>query len=484
MHPLKVLGLFLGIAAVPVMSLAKTAARNPWTAPVSLAKASLMVVIVGGTFFALAYLAGLRWSKHRTASTSVVGWFALLFLNIGGLRDTFISAGLTASWHWVIVVLALAALAVWVGTSFDPAARYLVTFIPTLVVLQAVLLIGDLAQVDEPAPIASTASEADIGAPPSIWVIVLDSHASPKVLRDEHDIDLAEPISRLETIGFRVWDDARSNYSHTLVAIPSLLSGEIWGPEVVEASYPSLLAGVHGDTPLVASIQRAGFTIRMIPANWSRSKCGAIVDECVGNPLYDEHWQFLVRSTPLSDLFPGVVEHPWPSRGRRSLEAIATIPGVDHHFTFVHSLGSHPPTVMNEDCNPVSDRDGRLSNQLPCTHDALLAALTTIDLTTDVVIVTADHGYSIGNALAPPDEWRDEVARDKFSAFTAISTPDGCAEGLPVDLSTGQILPLVLNCYGGDLPIPSHRFLKVIGQPHGGVRATELAWDGWSTYAP
>ena len=481
---LKAGGLFLGIATIPVIGLARTAAGQTWSAPLSLINASLMVAIVASILFLLALALGKRWVERRTLLTSIVGWFAVITLNTGALRGQLEPAGWTRPWQWLIAVLAAVGLAGWIGTRFDPAARYLSTFIPILVVFQMATLISDLTNLNEPAPLVVAPVDTSVGAPPSIWVIVLDSHASPKVLRDQHNIDLSEAVARLETVGFRVWDDARANYSHTLVSIPSLLSGEVWDAKEVDALFATMLAGLHADTPLIASIQRTGLEVRMLPTNWSRSGCGALVDDCIGRPRYDDHWYFLLRSTPLQGLLPGVFVHPWPARGFGTLDAITSVESSDRHFTFVHSLASHPPTVIAEDCGVTSDARGRLRDQLRCTHDALLEAVGSIDLTTDIVIVTADHGYLLEDASAPSETWSDDLARNRFSAFTAISTPDGCEDRFPTDLSGAQILPLVLNCYGGDLAVPAHRFMKVDQRHLGGISATELAWDGWSVYAP
>ncbi len=481
---LKTLALSLGIAAIPVIGLARTAAVIVWSAPLTAGRAAVMLLLIGGAWFALAILAGRAFPRHRTAAVSAVGWFALAFLHVGQLREPLQGAGWVERWHWLIVLIAAGGIAVWIATRFENQTRYLTTFIPILVALQLVLLVVDLVKLDEPAPVAAAPAEATVGTPPSIWVIMLDAHASPKVLRDLHDVDISASTARLEAAGFRVWDDARSNYSHTLVSIPSLLSGAVWDPPTVEASYGEMLAGLHGDTPVVRSLRDAGLTVRMIPANWSRSHCGSAIDVCFGDPRYDEHWHFLIQSTPLPDLFSGALAHPWPTDGLETLKSITRFSHPGPHFTFVHSLASHPPAVIGPDCSGVSERDGRLADQLRCTHDAVFAALDSIDLTTDVVIITADHGYAVGDLSLAPALWSDAMARDRFSAFTAISTPDDCESGIPENLSTAQILPAVLNCYGGDVPVPEHRFLKVNHISHGGVGATQLDWDGWSVYAP
>jgi hypothetical protein len=481
---LKSLALFVGIATVPVLSLSRAATGFAWSAPVSMATGLVMILVLAAALFVPAVALALPLERHRTAIFVVGGWFALAFVHAGAMRDPLHAGGFVEPWHWLLLVALAAIAAAGIGLRLDSAGRYLTTFVPILIVVQAGLLLADVANADEPDPVAAPRSGLAVGSPPSIWVVVLDAHASPAALRDLHDVDVSTAVSDLESLGFRVWDDARSNYSQTLVSIPSLLSGEIWEPAEVEAAYASFLAGTRGDTALVGALRDSGMTTRMVPTNWSRNQCGALIDECLDDPRYDEHWYALVRSTPLPDLFPAILTHPWPPGGIRTLDVLAEVGASNRHFTFVHTLASHPPPVLDGRCRRTSARDGELDEQLECTHDVLAGALESIDLTTDVVIVTADPGYESGNISAEPAQWTDAMARDRFSAFTAISTPGGCAEALPERLSGAQIMPLVLNCYGADLPVPAHRFFKVNHQRLGGVGASEFDWDGWAPYAP
>jgi hypothetical protein len=268
------------------------------------------------------------------------------------------------------------------------------------------------------------------------------------------------------------------------VSIPSLLSGEVWPVDALSGSYSQMLAGVHGHTSLTAALRNQGFVIRMAPTNWSRSECGAVVDECRKPSRYNEHWNFLIRSTPLPDLLPRLFPHPWPPGGIETLRQIGEFGVADRHLTFVHSLASHPPAVLDADCAMVPVADGELRAQLECTHDVLFAGVSTIDLTTDVVVIAADHGYLTGSLDIDPAQWRDETLRDRFSAFVAVSTPAGCEDTMPERLSTAQILPYVLNCYDAALAVPDHRFIKVIQLNGGGIDGYEVDWDGWSIFTP
>ena len=95
---LKAGGLFLGIATIPVIGLARTAAGQTWSAPLSLINASLMVAIVASILFLLALALGKRWVERRTLLTSIVGWFAVITLNTGALRGQLEPAGWTRPW--------------------------------------------------------------------------------------------------------------------------------------------------------------------------------------------------------------------------------------------------------------------------------------------------------------------------------------------------------------------------------------------------
>jgi hypothetical protein len=484
MSKLKVVALFLGIAAVPVVSLARAAADAAWSAMLPVPTGLLMVAVIAAPLSVFGVVVVRYWPDRARISVAALGWATLAFFHVGPVRKGIEATGWVQPWQWAIVGVTTIAIGVWIGIRFDPSARFLVTFVPLLLIVELFQLGLDAPRWAEPAPAEITSREANLGSPPSIWLIVLDSHASPAVLRDLYDVDLAAPVEQLESKGFTVWDDARSSYSHTLASIPSLLSGETWDPEAVERLHPELLAGVHGDTWLMASLKQAGHSFRMVPTNWSRSECGTLVDHCFPTSGYDEHWYFLMLETPLPNIFPRLLPHPWPTGGIRTLELISTISSAYEHVTFVHSLASHPPPVIDAECNPVPAAVDALEGQLLCTHVVLQDALASIDLTTDIVIITSDHGYDLGDTSAAASTWTDSVARARFSAFAAISTPDNCESSFPERLSAPQILPLVLNCYGAELGIPAHRFVQVIQQPGGSIEASELNWDGWSVYAP
>ncbi len=479
----RLVALFAAIAALPVVDLARSAAKHVWSASVSVGEAASMIGIIGLIFVALALIARQLVPNHQSAAVAAVGWFVLVFVYANAFRD-LVPDTWTHPWQWILLTLVAVGFGVWAGTRFDPIL--LTTLVVFLLAAQSAMLLIESRRIYDPPVPPVTATATDLSNAPSVWLILLDSHPSPLALRTYYDIDLAEESSELEGLGFRVWDDARANYSNTFASVPNILSGEVWSPDTLPDFYPSLLGAVHGTTPLVAAFGEAGHTIRMVPANWSRSQCGDLIEECLPVSGFDEHWYFLLRRTPLTDIFPGQLSDPWPAGGLRSVESIATIEppqGGGKHFTFLHSLASHPPNIIGADCKPTTEAAGSLEDQLRCTHEALLESMTALNLDTDIVIVTSDHGYFRSGVSASPELWTDSIVHDRFSAFTAISTPDGCEDSLSAELSGGQILPLILNCYGAGLPVPAHEFIDLGQVPWGGVTALELDWDGWSVYS-
>ena len=495
MPSVKAAAVYAAIATITVIELARTAARVVWTAPLPITKGLVMIAVVTTILTALAAALGAADRTRSTAWTAAVGWFGLGFLRAGEVRVGLSQSGLGTPLHWALLMLLLLGIAAWVGLRFDDRARVLFTFVPILLVTQVIALVSEVGRWNEPQPVIEAALDAGLGSPPSIWFVMLDSHPSPAVLLELHSVDLSDVTARYEALGFRVWDDARSNYSHTLAAVPSQLSGTTWTPAETDGRYAEMLAGTRGGTGLLASLRDAGMTLRMAPAAWSRSGCGALIDVCAAAPFFDDHWWFLLRSTPLPDLLPAALPNPWPEDGLRVITAMGSFADGDRHFTVVHSLASHPPIILDEGCKPEAGAVpalnrratvtlGALDAQLRCTHDALLTRLDGIDLGRDVVIITADHGYGFGDLSAPVDTWDDAKARSRFSAFVAVSTPDGCETAFAEQLSTAQLLPLVLNCYGADLDIPEHRFIRVNHRSFGGLVSSELRWDGWSPYTP
>ena len=449
-----------------------------------MADALAMVLIISVPFAVVAFVAMWLAPRHRRSAVAVVGWFAILFVSAGMIRPYVYRIIGTEPWQWWLVVLAMAGLAFWLGTRLDQSGRFLVTFVPVLVVALSIPLATSVGRIENPPPAMAATDRVDVGAPPGIWVVVLDAHEAPNELRDLKDVDLAVQVEHLEDAGFRVWDDSRSNYNRTLVSVSSMLSGEAWGAAVVEQSLPAMLAGVRGDTNVVAGLKETGQTVRMIPANWSLSECGDLVDTCIGATWYDERWYYLLATTPLVDLLPTVFPHVWPTGGLRALEAMSSLPDGGSHFTLVHSLAAHPPAVFDAECKAGSPNGGNLESQLSCVHHALLASVNEIDLDTDIVIVVADHGYRKGAGSLSPASWPDAAVRSHFSAFTAISTPGNCEAEFPDRLSAAQILPLTLNCYGAEMPIPESTFFAVDQLPYGGLAVTQLEWDGWTSYSP
>lgn len=473
------LGVIAAVGATPVLRLAHSAARETWVQPISpttglyfwgLLTLPAMVVLLAlrrtrlGADRAFSLMAWLLFaSTHWFAARS---WL-LNRLDIQELTSLHLTAGLI-----------LLGLIVWAGARWDKVGMVAAILGVSFFAVQAFNLARDLPQLVEPASEIPAASTTIDPSTPSIWVFILDAHPSPMALREFYSIDLSPEVSALTDKGFRVWDDARSNYSHTTASVPSMLGGVIF-PSPLDDVMPTLVAGLQGGTALTHSFSDAGYEVRMSPAPWSRSSCGPLIVEC-HDVVRDERLYFLLRLTPLSDLFPEKFGQPMPTDGRLVLESTHDFDSVADHFTIIHSTSSHLPFVLDEDCE-VRAVERQMEQQFRCTQHLLLDALDAIDLATDIVIVMADHGQNyLGQGKLHPEEWTNRMVRERLSVFLAVSDPSGCASELPEQISNVQVLPLVLNCHGNDLPVPEARFVGMGQGKWGHFIEYSYPWDGWS----
>ncbi len=471
------------IPAVRVVELAMAAAEQTWVVPISLMEGLALWATISVPLFALyGALRVTRLGPDRTFAP--VAWFAIGFTNwpLVRLAVEALAAGSSrtaAVWHWGAVTLLLV-FALWAGVRVDKTGILVSAFVLVLLAFRVFSLIGGLERLAEPTPMAAEAAIAIPATTPSMWVILLDAHPSPAVLREFYEVDLEDDLSGLRALGFRVWDDARSNYTHTTASVPALLGGTVFHRSLTE-EMPVLLAGLQADTSLTRAFAESGFTVRMVTAPWTRSECGTVVEVCVDNPL-DERRFYLLRMTPLTELFPARFGHPMPLGGRDALRAVASLESEAHHFTFVHSTVSHVPFVLDEECSVDLESDAPMHYQLRCTHRLLREAIGSIDLSSDVVVVAADHGYmwSVEVGLAP-SEWDPRQAWERFGSFLAVSDPAGCADGLPERVSTAEVLPLLLACHGVAIDVPERVFVGMEQGHWGAIVEHTFAWDGWST---
>lgn len=470
------------IPAIRVIELTLAAALQTWTRPVALATGLAFWAMIAVPLWAL--FAALRLTRLDVDKAfAVAAWFAVGFTNWPLVRlglEAIMGRDpvpLGVSWVGVAVVVGFA---LWAGGRVDATGTLVSLFVLALLGIRVVGLIGGLEKLVEPAPLPAEASIVIPSTTPSVWVIVLDAHPSPAVLREYYEVDLEDDLSRLRALGLRVWDDARSNYTHTTASVPALLGGTVF-PGNLTGEMPQLLAGLQADTPLTRSFSEAGYEVRMLSAPWSRSECGEVVDLCVDVSM-DERRHFLLRTTPLTDLVPRLFGHPMPLGGRTVLQSVADLDARPRHFTFVHSTVSHIPFMLDENCVVDTASPEPMAAQLRCSHRLLRGALDHIDLGRDIVVVAADHGYGWNGQFGiKPAEWDVRQARERFGSFLAVSDPAGCADGLPDRLSTSEVLPMLLACHGVVIDVPEPVFVGMEEGDWGAIVEHTFAWDGWST---
>ncbi len=473
--------LLAALGAVPVLALSTAAAEQTWTRPILPGTAAWFWLIITAPFL-VGYVALRATRLAADKSFSIAAWSLFAFTNWHLIRMAILR-GLEVRAlrpvHMAIGLLLLTGFVVWAGIRVDGAGKIITIVTVAFFGVQLFSLVGAMSKLIEPDPANPTPNAVIAESTPSVWVIILDAHPSPSALRSFYEVDLTNALLDLQALGFRVWDDARANYTHTTASVPSLLNGAMY-QGTLDENMPAMLAGLQGATPLTASFVAAGYQLRMSPAPWSRSECGPSVSVCFDEG-HDERLHFLLRITPLSDLFPERFGHPMPIGGRDVLLSVKRYATSPRHFTFVHSTVSHLPFVLSSDCAVRVSEDTGLEDQLRCSQTLLADVVRGIDLKTDIVIVAADHGEGLyGQADLTPSEWTPEMANERFAVFLAISDPSNCASTLPDQVTLAEVLPRVLNCHGNSIAVPTPRFVGMEQGHWGRIVEYDFPWDGWA----
>jgi hypothetical protein len=349
----------------------------------------------------------------------------------------------------------------------------------------------------------ASATHACSAAKPDIYLIILDGYANADVLRAVYHFSNDRFVDSLRTLGFRIPQTVRSNYTHTHLSLASMLNmGYVTGLRAdlgPEASNPSILNYLIENNRAAAFARGEGYTFVFSPSSWWAATMGNrnAQIQLVPWPGFDL-WRELGRTdlrrvlrdrTMLSVFTPG--EHR-PTDGQfilRSFDAMETVPGMAAPtFLVAHVLAPHYPYVLDADCHPLNprakhteahpwaDRQAYL-DQLSCLNRRVLELVTNIlerSPTPPVIILQGDHGSNTrdqANRLSPLTVTQDEAA-ERFGAFGAYYMPCGEDTAFAGEVTPVNVLRKVFSYYlGADLPsLPDSSYFSVTKRPFDFVR--------------
>jgi sulfatase-like protein len=352
---------------------------------------------------------------------------------------------------------------------------------------------------------------ATIGPKRDIYLIVLDEYANAEVTRRLFGFDNHVFLDSLRQLGFVV-PAVHSNYCHTFLSVPSMLSashvvglsGEL-GRMSVDRTVADYLVRHNRTVPFLKS---QGYQYALFPTlGWEATK---------HDPRADREFQaghgsaparevsrsglrnVLYRTSLLKfvDLGTGRFDRDQVTGTLTGIAQIPRMPGPV--FTFAHLMSPHDPYVFARDCGPARHQAGGSRSQreaaayveqIQCLNRKVLDLVTTLLRTSElppVILLQGDHG---SKTLLPykdrsPDRITLAAGKERLGAFGAYYLPDHGSEVFGDSVTIVNVVGNVLRFYlGADLPRePDDMYLSVHRAPFA-FKRVDFAWlarEDWS----
>ena len=266
---------------------------------------------------------------------------------------------------------------------------------------------------------------------PDIFVYLLDGYPGRTAVSRLPGLDADAFPTALESRGFTVHDDSRTNYLMTRIVLASMFEGRHiadipglaapFGPD--NAADARRLRSVMAHGAMLAGIRAAGYDLVWVSSGWTHLDIRN-VDRRVEATGPDEFEMVLLRQTAIADILQTVDPNGFGDVMRTRIEAVyqaATTIAAEPHgrprFVLVHVPAPHPPSVYAADGGPEdADPDSRwdLVDPIGETSDEEIARTTgqvqaigqmtieSIDAlrstapTPPVIVVFSDHGTDVG----------------------------------------------------------------------------------------
>ena len=343
-------------------------------------------------------------------------------------------------------------------------------------------------RVTAPPPAGRNAPRRDV------YLIVLDEHPDARVMREVLGYDNAAFEDTLRSLGFVIPREMRSNYTQTLLSLPSLLNATQLtqlSRDEGETSRSFVLPSYLTENNRSARFLKSqGYRYVLFPSAWfpatqASPLADRVFDAWPGFSLASE-----VRRTELRRAVVRSTMLRWWSRPMSSdrsfdlrvMEGLRRMPADGAPtFVFAHSVASHSPYYLDASCRalertlaPSAIEDGdpvyraaRVA-QLRCVDSLVVDVVTTLlreSRPAPVILVVGDHGTQLADPrhLERPASVSAPFVRERFATLGAFHLPAGGDTALAGSVTLVNVMGHVLRYYfGADLP-PSPDDLYVSG---------------------
>ena len=384
----------------------------------------------------------------------------------------------------VIPVLLVAAL-MWLAVRYANRDRFILVLLGTLVGLLIVAGAGLPERVVAEAEVPTFAAAP--GPKRTVVVLVLDGYGRADVLASLYGFDNSVFLDALTERGFRIRDDALTNYSVTHASLPSMIDlGYPFEAGVpLDAQLDPMRRLLAGDGTIIHQFAGAGYETVVFENAWAGSLCGQTPSRCHRAGLVGRSVWALGQMSPLAAVQSATVPNPFTAVSLRHIRELGDAIEEDAsapRFVLAHALIPHPPTQLSPTCDPVvaSDRTAyllsaegsseedrakarsRYVDQMQCVNSEVIASvdrLIAADEDVEIVIIS-DHGPDSQGQYVEDADWTDAALLERMAVLSAVRMPDQCDEPEPALTTVNTLRRAVACALGTDLvELPDRSFV-------------------------
>jgi hypothetical protein len=255
---------------------------------------------------------------------------------------------------------------------------------------------------------------------PDVYLIILDMYGREDALMAHYNYDNHEFVSQLEALDFYVAKCGRSNYSKTILSLPSQLNME-YIADILDDPNHEKLEFLLQNSSVQRALEEIGYKSIAFDtgAGWANlDNSDVFIDrppEMLGRGLEDFEELFLktTLARPLLDyaelldragfhFFETAVEMK-AQRIQMVLDHLRLLPETEGaKFVYAHIIAPHPPHVFNRDGSvnlnaEMVDGQVGLPIQLDYLNPQILEIVKNIILQSEVdpiIIIEGDHGFA------------------------------------------------------------------------------------------
>jgi hypothetical protein len=338
--------------------------------------------------------------------------------------------------------------------------------------------------------------------PPDIYLLVLDGYGRADILRDIYNFDNSTFLGRLESLGFRVAEEARSNYTQTRFSLASMLNMtylDALSPSIPQDSDDrAAISRLIRWSEIRRILEEQGYTIVGMPSGYRPTELEN-ADVFQREPLRAattlERWAFETSALVILQDMAVSLGRPPLQLGYRAhrdrinfvleqLNEVRKIPGPK--LVFVHLLIPHPPFVFDATGDPVAQRypfilgDGDdffgtreeyvrgYRDQISYVNQVVLEAIVNLLQTSThppVIVIHGDHGPGSRLNWQSPE---DSDLLERSAILSAYYLPDAPEEVVYDTITPVNTFRAVLDLYfDTDLGLlPDQSFHSTHEQPY------------------